>query len=127
MYTVHLMNKKLNSEQNNLEILRKISDSKKLTQRELADELGFSLGKLNYCLNELKKKGLIKFNNFKNNKNKMNYMYILTPKGVAQKTKLLVSFMHRKMREYDEFKKELDTLQKNKIHFKNETKYFKKT
>ena len=50
------MNKKLNSEQNNLEILRKISDSKKLTQRELADELGFSLGKLNYCLNELKKK-----------------------------------------------------------------------
>ena len=56
MYTVHLMNKKLNSEQNNLEILRKISDSKKLTQRELADELGFSLGKLNYCLNELKKK-----------------------------------------------------------------------
>ena len=126
MYTVHLMNKKLNSEQNNLEILRKISDSKKLTQRELADELGFSLGKLNYCLNELKKKGLIKFNNFKNNKNKMNYMYILTPKGVAQKTKLLVSFMHRKMREYDEFKKELDSLQKNKIHFKNETKYFKK-
>ena len=112
MYTVHLMNKKLNSEQNNLEILRKISDSKKLTQRELADELGFSLGKLNYCLNELKKKGLIKFNNFKNNKNKMNYMYILTPKGVAQKTKLLISFMHRKMREYDEFKKELDTLQK---------------
>ena len=108
------MNKRLNTDQNNLEILRRISDSRKLTQRELADELGFSLGKLNYCLNELKKKGLIKFNNFKNNKNKLNYMYILTPKGVSQKTKLLISFMQRKMREYDEFKKELDTLQNKK-------------
>lgn len=106
------MNKKLNSEANNLNILRKISDSKKLTQRELANELGFSLGKLNYCLNELKKKGLIKFNNFKNNKNKINYMYILTPKGVSKKTKLLISFMQRKMNEYDEFKKELDNLKK---------------
>ena len=106
------MNKRLNTEENNLDILRKIGDSKKLTQRELANELGFSLGKLNYCLNELKKKGLIKFNNFKNNKNKINYMYILTPKGVSKKTKLLISFMQRKMREYDEFKKELDILKK---------------
>ena len=108
------MNKRLNTDQNNLEILRRISDSRKLTQRELADELGFSLGKLNYCLNALKKKGLIKFNNFKKNNNKLNYMYILTPKGVSQKTKLLISFMQRKMREYDEFKKELDTLQNKK-------------
>ena len=106
------MNKRLNTEENNLDILRKIGDSKKLTQRELANELGFSLGKLNYCLNELKKKELIKFNNFKNNKNKINYMYILTPKGVSKKTKLLISFMQRKMREYDEFKKELDILKK---------------
>ena len=108
------MNKKLNTETNNLNILRKISVSKKLTQRELANELGFSLGKLNYCLNELKKKGLIKFNNFKNNKNKINYMYILTPKGVSKKTKLLISFMQRKMHEYDEFKKELDNLKNNR-------------
>ena len=104
------MIKKSNEDQ--FAVLRKIKNKPKSTQRELAKDLGFSLGKLNYCLNELKKKGLIKFNNFKNNKNKMNYMYILTPKGVAQKTKLLISFMHRKMREYDEFKKELDTLQK---------------
>ena len=108
------MNKRLNTDQNNLEILRRISDSRKLTQRELADELGFSLGKLNYCLNELKKKGLIKFNNFKNNKNKLNYKYILTPKGVSQKTKLLISFMQRKMREYDEIKKELNKFQNKK-------------
>ena len=108
------MNKRLDNEENNLEILRKISDSKNLTQRELADQVGFSLGKLNYCLNELRKKGLIKYNNFKNNKNKINYVYILTPKGVTKKTKLLISFMQRKMKEYDEFKKELDTLQNKK-------------
>ena len=105
------MNKRLDNEENNLEILRKISDSKNLTQRELANQVGFSLGKLNYCLNELKKKGLIKYNNFKNNKNKMNYVYILTPKGVTKKTKLLISFMQRKMKEYDEFKQDLENIQ----------------
>ena len=92
------MNKKLDSEESDLKILRKISSSEDLTQRKLANELGYSLGKLNYCLNELKKKGLIKFNNFKKNKNKINYMYILTPKGVSKKTKLLVTFMQRKMK-----------------------------
>ena len=102
------MNKKLNEEEDNLEILRKIDSKNNLTQRKLADELGFSLGKLNYCLNELKTKGLIKFNNFKKNKEKLNYIYILTPKGVSQKTKLLISFMNRKMKEYDELKKELE-------------------
>mgnify|MGYP001490117382 CR=1 FL=1 len=105
------MNKRLDNEENYLEILRKISDSKNLTQRELANQVGFSLGKLNYCLNELKKKGLIKYNNFKNNKNKMNYVYILTPKGVTKKTKLLISFMQRKMKEYDEFKQDLENIQ----------------
>ena len=101
------MNKKLNTETNNLNILRKISDSKKLTQRELANELGFSLGKLNYCLNELKKKGLIKFNNFKNNKNKINYLYLLTPSGIEKKTKLTLNFMKIKMQEFDDLKKDL--------------------
>jgi EPS-associated MarR family transcriptional regulator len=108
------MNKRLDNEENNLEILRKISDSKNLTQRELAEQVGFSLGKLNYCLNELRKKGLIKYNNFKNNKNKMNYVYIITPKGVAKKTKLLISFMQRKMKEYDEFKRDLENIHNQK-------------
>jgi len=104
------MNKKILIEENDLKILRKLSNSENITQRKLASELGFSLGKLNFCLNELKKKGLIKFRNFKKNENKINYVYILTPKGVAKKTKLLISFMQRKMREYDEIKKELDQL-----------------
>ncbi len=100
------MNKKT-SDQDHLNILRLIDSEKKSNQREMADNLGISLGKLNFCLNELKKKGYVKFKNFKKNKNKINYMYILTPEGISKKTKLLVNFMKRKMSEYDELKKDL--------------------
>ena len=88
-------------------VLRKIRSDHK-SQRDLAKELGFSLGKLNYCLKELKKKGLIKINSFKKNPNKLNYIYALTPKGISAKTKLTINFMKRKMKEYDELKKELE-------------------
>ena len=93
--------------QDNLDLLRKISKKPKVSQRTLANELGFSLGKLNYCLRALKKKGLVKIKNFKNNKNKINYIYILTPKGIAKKSLLTVNFMKRKMKEYNELKREL--------------------
>ena len=93
--------------QDHLDVLRKISKKPKVSQRTLANELGFSLGKLNYCLNALKKKGLVKIKNFKNNKNKINYIYILTPKGISHKTKLTINFMKRMMKEYDQLKKEL--------------------
>ena len=89
------------------EILRKIQKNPKTSQRELASELGFSLGKLNYCLRALQKKGLIKINNFKKNPKKINYIYVLTPNGIAAKTKLTISFMKQKMREYDELKSEM--------------------
>jgi len=88
-------------------VLRKIQRNPKSTQRELAEELGFSLGKLNYCLKALKQKGLIKISNFRKNPNKFNYIYVLTPKGIAQKTKLTLNFMQLKMKEYDELKKEI--------------------
>ena len=90
-----------------LNILRKIQKKPKSSQRELARELGFSLGKLNYCLRALKVKGLIKIQNFKENINKINYIYVLTPKGIAEKTELTVNFMKVKMKEYDELKSEL--------------------
>ncbi len=93
--------------QDNLNILRKIKDKPATTQRQLAEELGFSLGKLNYCLNALKFKGLIKINNFKKNPKKLNYIYVLTPRGITEKTRLTLNFMKRKMREYDELKKEI--------------------
>tara|TARA_Y100001958_G_C21158659_1_gene493084 strand:- start:344 stop:643 length:300 start_codon:yes stop_codon:yes gene_type:complete len=94
--------------QDHFDILRKIQNKPKSTQRELASELGFSLGKLNYCLKALQKKGLVKIENFKKNPNKINYFYVLTPAGLAEKTKLTINFMKRKMKEYDELKKELD-------------------
>jgi len=89
-------------------VLRKIQSKPESTQRELAKDLGFSLGKLNYCLKALKIKGLIKINNFSKNPNKINYIYVLTPKGIAEKTKLTINFMKRKMREYEELKNEIN-------------------
>jgi len=90
-----------------LNLLRKINSSPNSSQRKLANELGFSLGKLNYCLKALKTKGYIKIENFKKNKEKMNYFYVLTPRGISEKTKLTINFMKRKMAEYDELKLEI--------------------
>ncbi len=89
------------------EILRKIHKKPESTQRELAGELGFSLGKLNYCLKALQKKGLIKINNFKKNANKINYIYVLTPRGIKHRFNLTLKFMKKKMQEYDELKSEI--------------------
>jgi len=100
---------------NLLRIIQKKPDN---TQRQLAKELGFSLGKLNYCLQALQNKGLVKINNFKKNPDKFNYLYILTPKGVSEKTKLTISFMKRKMKEYDDLKKELNNTTKKIKDFK---------
>ena len=91
-----------------LNILRKVQRKPNSTQRELAKELGLSLGKLNYCLRALKTKGLLKIRNFKKNPNKARYLYLLTPKGITEKTNLTINFMKRKMEEYDELKKEID-------------------
>ena len=98
----------MKNENDNFEILRKIQNKPEYSQRELAKDLGFSLGKLNYCLKELQKKGLVKIQNFSKNTRKLNYLYILTPKGITAKTKLTINFMKRKMKEYDELKKELN-------------------
>ena len=97
----------MNDNQDHFNVLRKIKNNPKSTQRELAEELGFSLGKLNYCLKALKNKGLIKMKNFGKNPNKINYIYVLTPRGIAEKTNLTLNFMKRKMKEYDELKKEI--------------------
>ena len=97
----------MKDQEDHFDVLRKIQQNPESTERELAEELGFSLGKLNYCLKALQSKGLIKIENFKKNPNKLNYFYVLTPKGIAQKTKLTLNYMKRKMSEYDELKKEL--------------------
>ena len=98
----------MNENQDHFNTLRKIKNKPNSTQRELAEDLGFSLGKLNYCLKALKNKGLVKILNFKKNPSKVNYIYILTPKGIAEKSKLTINFMKRKMKEYEELKKEIN-------------------
>tara|TARA_B100001029_G_C14734849_1_gene272354 strand:- start:103 stop:438 length:336 start_codon:yes stop_codon:yes gene_type:complete len=101
--------------EDHFEVLRKIEKNPNSTQRELAEELGFSLGKLNYCLKALKNKGLVKIENFNKNPNKINYIYVLTPKGFSEKTKLTINFMKAKMKEYDELKAELKKAKGQKV------------
>ena len=98
---------------NNLDefnILRKIQSKPDFTQRELAKDLGFSLGKLNYCLKAVHATALIKIENFKNKKKKLSYIkkYILTPKGIDFRINLTIQFMKRKIKEYDELKSEIE-------------------
>jgi len=102
----------MDDNQDHLNLLRKINSKPGHSQRRPADALKFSLGKLNYCLKALNKKGLIKIENFKKNPKKINYIYKLTPKGISEKTNLTLNFMKRKMQEYDELKEEYDELKK---------------
>ena len=104
-YTVQLLNAMIEDEK--LKILRTVNNNPESSQRKLANFLGFSLGKLNYCLSALKDKGLIKIKNFEKNPHKINYIYVLTPRGIAEKAKLTINFMKRKMKEYDALKKEI--------------------
>ena len=97
----------MKNDQDHFDVLRSIGKKPKSSQRELAGQLGFSLGKLNYCLRALQGKGLVKIKNFQKHPNKINYIYVLTPKGIAEKTKLTLNFMSRKIKEYDEHKKEI--------------------
>jgi len=97
----------MEKDQDHFNILREIQKKPNSSQRELAKELGFSLGKLNYCLKALQNKGLIKIQNFKKNPEKINYLYILTPKGISIKTKLTINFMKKKIKEYDQLRSEI--------------------
>ena len=96
-----------------LNVLRKIFSEPNVSQRKLASELNLSLGKLNFIVNSLKNKGLVKVKNFKNNKKKINYIYLLTPSGIAYKTKLTINYMKKLSSEYEALEKDLK---------KNETK-----
>ena len=95
-----------------LNTLRLLDASPRLTQREMARELGVSLGKTNYCLRALLGKGFVKVQNFRNSANKRGYVYLLTPEGVAAKAILTRQFLARKREEYDALRLELERLQK---------------
>ena len=103
----------MQDEQDHFNVLREIDKVKNPTQRSLASKLGFSLGKLNYCMKALQHKGLIKIQNFRRNPKKINYLYVLTPKGIEHKFNLTLKFMKKKMQEYDELKKEINEKNEN--------------
>jgi EPS-associated MarR family transcriptional regulator len=92
-------------------ILRKLEAEPETSQRELARELGISLGKVNFCLNALIEKGLVKANNFRQSENKKGYIYLLTPSGVEEKAKITVQFLKYKLAEYEAIKVEIQQLQ----------------
>jgi EPS-associated MarR family transcriptional regulator len=94
-----------------LNILKFVEQNPQTSQRNLAKNSGISLGKVNYCLNALIDKGLIKVDNFLNNKNKLQYTYLLTPKGVSEKAQLTQKFLKMRMAEYDMLKTEISQLQ----------------
>ncbi len=91
-------------------ILNLLDKNPDRTQRELAREVGVSLGSINYCLTALIDKGLVKVQNFSNSKNKFRYIYVLTPKGIAEKSSLTRSFLRRKQEEYEIIKSQISSL-----------------
>jgi EPS-associated MarR family transcriptional regulator len=110
----------MNSQDIRLDLLRKLESSPNCTQRELSREMGVSLGKVNYCMKKLTEKGLIKITNFTHNPNKMGYVYLLTPSGIEEKSRLTFSFLKRKIVEYDILKKEIIALQLESEEIANE-------
>ena len=109
LYFLHLMNNK----DIRLELLRKLELNPEYTQRELSREMGVSLGKINYCMKKLIEKGWIKLTNFGQNPNKVSYIYLLTPKGIEQKTRLTFSFLAIKLEEYEMLKNEISKLKQD--------------
>ena len=93
-------------------LLRLLDASPRLTQRELAREMGVSLGKVNYCVNALIEKGWVKARNFRNSNNKLAYAYLLTPRGIEQNAAITVHFLRRKVAEYESLKKEIARLRR---------------
>ncbi len=103
-------NGKVSKKQNKLQILKSLERDSHPTQRQLSNDLGVSLGKVNYCLKSLIEKGFIKVNNFRNSNNKIQYSYLLTPKGIEEKANLTLDFIRIKTQEYNTLKQEIESL-----------------
>jgi EPS-associated MarR family transcriptional regulator len=103
----------MNKDDIRLDLLRKLELNPEYTQRELSQEMGVSLGKINYCMKKLIEKGWVKLSNFSNNPNKVNYIYLLTPKGIEQKAKLTFSFLTIKLEEYEILTEEISRLKQD--------------
>lgn len=104
-------------EDTHFRLLRLLEARPELSQRGLARELGASLGKVNYCLNALIDTGFIKVRNFRDNRNKLGYAYLLTPRGIESKAAITMHFLKRKMGEYEALKAEIEQLQREVAEF----------
>ena len=100
------------NEEISYKLFKLIEEDPNISQRELAKEMGISLGKTNYCLKALMDNGWLKARNFKNSNNKIAYVYVLTPKGLSENAKLTTMFLKRKVREYELLKSEIKQLQR---------------
>ena len=109
---IHSLEHKPLQDEITYKILKAIEDNPSHSQRQLSRNLGVSLGKVNYCLKALMEKGWIKANNFKNNPQKSDYLYLLTPAGVEAKAKVTVRFLKRKIAEYERIKQEIQELER---------------
>ena len=98
-------------DERHLKALRLLEQNPEMTQRELAEALGVSVGAANYCLKALVEKGWVKLENFQKNPNKLGYLYLLTPGGIAAKAQLMARFLRRKVAEYEALRAEIDQLQ----------------
>ena len=98
-------------------ILKLVEANPEISQRELAEQLGISLGKANFCLKALIEVGMLKASNFKNSKNKLGYMYLLTPKGIEEKAKVTVRFLKKKLTEFEILQNEINELKKESQPF----------
>ncbi len=107
------MKKDINNSEEELEILRKIEENPNLTQRQIAEHLGLSLGKINYLIKALLGKGMVKVDNFRKSDKKIGYLYLLTPEGVERKRKLTLLFLKRKAEEFDRLKEEINRIDKS--------------
>ena len=99
------------AEERQLKALRLLEQNPDMTQRELAEALGVSVGAANYCLKALVEKGWVKLENFQKNPNKLGYLYLLTPMGISARAQLTAKFLRRKMAEYEALRAEIDQLQ----------------
>ena len=110
------------TDEHRYKILKLIESNPSISQRELAQHLGISLGKVNFCLKALIDVGLLKATNFRNSKNKLAYMYLLTPKGVEERASITLRFLKHKVQEYEALQAEIEALRKETGHFPDASK-----
>jgi EPS-associated MarR family transcriptional regulator len=114
LYHLEHSRKDLMPTETHLKILKQIASNPHISQRQLAEELGVSVGKVNYCVKALIDKGWVKAGNFQRSSNKWSYLYLLTPKGIEEKARLTASFLQRKIAEHEQITKEIEQLKRDR-------------